>query len=302
MGRYPGERTPAAAAVRGSDQLDPLVVAKGGERWATELGELVAALVEDWGITVGQQLLGGTSSYVTRVRTAAGQPAVLKIAVPGADFERQVDTLLAAAGRGYVRVLASDAARRALLLEALGVPLGHSGLGPHQQLSILAALVPASWELPTSGRAPVDKAAQLIDVITANSDRRHVRVIDEALRLAERRSQVFEPDRCVVVHGDAAAANVLERTGEGWVFVDPDGFVGDRAYDRGVAARDWCTELLTAASPRALLRSYCQTLGGSPEVTWEWAFIERVSTGLYIEALGGDGSAHLTSAAAVFEG
>ena len=122
-------------------------------------------------------------------------------------------------------------------------------------------------------------------------------VVDEALRCAERRSAAYDPDRCVVVHGDAAAANVLRRPGDGWVFVDPDGFVGDPAYDRGVAVRDWCAELLAAADPRTLLRSYCVLLGGDPAATWDWGFLERVSTGLYLASLGGDGGPHLNSAA-----
>lgn len=280
-------------------RLDPIVQAKGGEHWSTSWPELVADVVQNWGLTVGLQLHGGTSAYVTAVRTPAGDPAVLKIAVPDVDFDREVRTLVATRGRGYVRVLAVDITRRAVLLEQLGTPLARSGPSPHQQLSILGTLVPVTWALPSSSGTPENKAAQLIDLITRNDDRHHARVVDEALRCAGRRAAAFDPNRCVVVHGDAAAANVLLRAGDGWVFVDPDGFVGDPAYDLGVAARDWCAELLSTAHPRALLQSYCQTLGGEPAVTWEWTFAERVSTGLYIQALGGDGSTHLRSAAAV---
>ena len=80
-----------------------------------------------------------------------------------------------------------------------------------------------------------------------------------------------------------------------------DGFVGDPAYDRGVAARDWTGELLASTHPGSLLLGYCRVLGGDPAITWEWAFVERVCTGLYVQSLGGDGSPHLTSAALLLE-
>jgi streptomycin 6-kinase len=276
--------------------------AKGGDRWLADLPATIGALERRWGITVGERLAGGTASYVATAVTAAGEPAVVKISVPVVDFALQVRTLRAAGGRGYVRLLAADLDRYAALLEPLGGSLTDSGLPPERQLAVLADLLPLAWAVPRDGLAPTDKAAALAEFVgtlarsPAGSAARPA-VVDEALRCAERRSAAYDPDRCVVVHGDAAAANVLHRPGDGWVFVDPDGFVGDPAYDPGVAVRDWCADLLAAADPRALLRSYCDLLGGDPEATWDWGFLERVSTGLYLVSLGGDGGPHLDSAA-----
>jgi streptomycin 6-kinase len=271
-----------------------LAGAKGGDRWLSTLPATIAALQDRWGITVGERLTGGTASYVARAITATGEPVVVKISVPGVDFGREVRTLRAAAGRGYVRLLAADLDRNAALLEPLGGSLSGSGLPPERQLAVLADLLPLAWAVPPDGLAPTDKAAALAEFVGAFG---RSAVVEEALRCAERRSAAYDPDRCVVVHGDAAAANVLRRLGDEWVFVDPDGFVGDPAYDRGVAVRDWCAELLAAADPRSLLRSYCLVLGGDPDATWDWGFLERVSTGLYIASLGGDGGPHLDSAA-----
>jgi streptomycin 6-kinase len=271
-----------------------LAGAKGGDRWLAGVPATIAALEERWGITVGERLAGGTASYVATAVTATGEPAVVKISVPGVDFGREVRTLRAAGGRGYVRLLAADLDLNAALLEPLGGSLSGSGLPPERQLAVLADLLPLAWAVPPDRLAPTDKAADLAEFVGSLG---RSAVVDEALRCAGRRSAAYDPDRCVVVHGDAAAANVLRRPGDGWVFVDPDGFVGDPAYDRGVAVRDWCAELLAAADPRSLLRSYCLLLGGDPDATWDWGFLERVSTGLYVASLGGDGGPHLDSAA-----
>jgi len=275
-----------------------IVRAKGGDRWVAELPGTIAALQESWGITVGESLSGGTSAHVARVTTATGEPAVLKISVPGIGFDREIRTLLAAEGRGYARVLAADPDRDAVLLEPLGEALNRSALAPEAQLDVLAALLPAAWQVPAEG-APEDKAAGLRDLIEEHWQPDHERIIAEALRCADRRSAAFDPDRCVLVHGDAAAANVLRRA-DGWVFVDPAGFVGDPDYDRGVAARDWCEQLTDTPDPRGLLESYCRRLGGDVAAVWEWAFLERVSTGLYVESLGGH-SLHLATATVLLD-
>lgn len=73
------------------------------------------------------------------------------------------------------------------------------------------------------------------------------------------------------------------------MLIDPDGFLADPAYDLGVVLRDWCEQLL-AGNPLALARRYCQLLAGETGMDaaaiWEWGFIERVSTGLYMLSLG----------------
>ena len=282
-------------------EFQSLVLARGGNGWAAQVERAVGYLAGTWELTIGRTLHGGTSSYVTEVTTGAGQPAVLKICVPDVDVAAQARTLAGADGRGFVRLLAADITRRALLLEPLGATLSQSALSPVEQLRVLAQLLPLAWQVTHSGGVAQDKAAQLIDLITALDDGRHPDVVDVALRCAERRSAAFDPDQSVLVHGDAAAANVLQRSMDEWVFVDPDGFVGDPAYDRGVAVRDWCDELLSAPDARALMRRYCEVLGADPGVTWEWAFVERVSTGLYVQSLGGDGTPHLTSAATLLD-
>jgi hypothetical protein len=82
-------------------------------------------------------------------------------------------------------------------------------------------------------------------------------------RRSARRSVAFRPNTCVIVHGDTAASNALQcsrpRLGAeaGYVFVDPDGFLGDPAYEFGVAVRDWTSELLRGDAGAPMAR-YCR--------------------------------------------
>ncbi len=108
-----------------------------GRDWLSGLPDLIADLERRWSITVGQPLAGGTASYVARADTADGAAALLKLSVPDPEFADQVRTIQRANGRGYVRLLAHDIGRRAILLEALGPSMDHLGLPPEGQLAAL---------------------------------------------------------------------------------------------------------------------------------------------------------------------
>ncbi len=290
-----------------------------GRGWADALPDMVADLQAMWSLRVDEQLTGGTSAYVAMATTQSGGRAVIKIAVPATtDFPREVRTLELADGRGYVRLLAHDSSRRAMLLEPLGVPLNLTCQTPERQLATVAAVLPHVWSLPLNvdrqgqscwAGTPVDKAASLEESIVELWQELDQpcpeRVLIRAIDCAQKLSRSFAPDRAVVVHGDAATANLLRvpapRSGAdaGFVFVDPSTFVGDPAYDLGVALRDWGTELLAGDAAR-LARQWCKLLadgGGMDEVAvWQWGYLERVSTGLYAESLGGNGRLHLLTA------
>ena len=144
-----------------------------------------------------------------------------------------------------------------------------------------------------------DKASTLRTLVVKHERRLGAcdpRVLSQALAYADRLADDFDPAGCVVVHGDAQPPNLLrvraDRAGapSGHVFVDPDGFRADPCYDLGVALRDW-TGRLGGPRPRAVLEGYCDLLaersGLDRQRIWEWGFLERVSTGLYVTGFGG---------------
>lgn len=268
-----------------------------GARWLAGLPGRVAELERRWAVAAGPPLEGGTAAYVARARCADGRAAVLKIPLPGPEAHDQIRTLAAAGGRGYVHLLAYDLDQPAMLQEPLGASM--EDLAPEDAIAALCQTLGQAWTVPPSpDAAPFDKAGQLAELIrdlwTKHPDVVSERAVTRALDYAERRAAA--PARPVVVHGDPHPGNALRvtqpRAGaeSGFVFVDPDGFRADPAYDLGVVLRDWCTELLSADDSSALARHYCGLLATGSGLTetaiWEWGFIERVSSGLYLLDLG----------------
>ena len=289
--------------------LDPLTrgrigwLGETGAAWERSLPELITDLVREWDLRLTDMPAGrGSNSYVRAVKRADGTPAVLKLAVDDAGLPQQAAVLQAADGRGFARLYAYDGPRQALLLERLGPALRSSGRPVTEQLGVLADLLRVAWQVPLDIApevAPGDDKASGLHQLIVEFDERLGGICPpaakaQALAYAETRAAAFDPDACVVVHGDPHPDNALATLHhpDSYRFVDPDGFRCEPGYDLGVALRDWCAELgaLDRTGARALARTYCTQLGThaevDPEVVWQWGFIERVSTGLYATALG----------------
>jgi streptomycin 6-kinase len=278
---------------------------KQGEAWLAGLPELIAHLEARWSMTVGEALPGGTAAFVARARMTSGGEAVLKVALPDPGFRSQAQVLERARGRGYARLLGSALKHHAILLEALGPSLEQLAMPAERQLETLSAMLLRAWEVPpwveptrTAVEAKARELHALVSRLWVELGRPcSEAVFSQALRFAERRAAAAEPERAVLVHGDPHPANALQvmtpRAGAepGFVFVDPDGFLAEPAYDLGVVLREWSSELLAGDAPQ-VARRYCRLLAGhtgvEEQAIWEWGFLEGVSSGLYALSFGAE--------------
>jgi streptomycin 6-kinase len=252
---------------------------------------VVPSVCREWGLSVQRWLEGGAGMPPLAVSRDDGSAAVLKIAEPGV-LDAAVRVLRTAGGHGYVTVLAWEPERGALLLERLGRELWTESSTLRDQGQVLVPLLQDAWRVPLScGRPFQSKAAALLAILVDLAPRYGVQHGDVLLVATEYVKELAASERPeVVCHGDPHAGNVLRR-GEGWALIDPDGFVGERAYDLGVVMRDACRQItaVEASAPgaaRPWLRDECRRLAepvnADPERVWRWGFVERVTTGLYL--------------------
>ncbi|PUA81612.1 aminoglycoside phosphotransferase family protein [Nocardioides currus] len=288
-------------------RLQPLTRAKlsgqgeEGAAWHRALPSVLAELAEQWDLTLGRALPGGSASYVCRATTRDGEARVVKVGAPGHHLVAEVRVLRAAGGRGYVLLHAHDAERDAILVEALGRSLAQTPDPPERAIGLVADTLREAWTLPLDAVPPGEDKAVSLHALVRDLDERLGHPTDPAvLRTALDHAEALaghDPGHDVVLHGDAHPGNTLPvlapRGGApvGHVFVDPDGFRGDPAYDAGVALRDWCSHL-TGPGARARLEGWCDLAadhtGLDPARIWAWAFLERVSTGLYVMSFGAE--------------
>lgn len=282
-----------------------LALGPDGLRWLESLPDLIRTLEREWGLTAGAALHGGSAAYVAAATTAEGAAAVLKLHMPGYDSAAdEIRVLRIAAGRGYVRLLRSDEARGAQLQERLGPRLSQLGLPTVRQIEIICATLARAWirsveaaRFPTGAEKARWLRAFIADAWRALDRPCSELVIDQALAFSEIREAAFDPERSVLVHGDAHSANTLAPfhgdalATAAFKLVDPDGLFAERAYDLAIPLRDWSEELLAGDALR-LGRERCALLsrltGEDPEAIWQWGFVERVSTGLLLMQTGGE--------------
>lgn len=269
-----------------------------GRRWLDALPDLVAGLERDWGFTIGDPLHGGSAGLVARAIDAEGRQVVLKLGSPAHDnFANEVAILRLAAGRGYADLLRYDAPRRAVLMERLGPKLHELGLPVPRRIEIICETLREAW-LPAPDSAGFQsgalKARHLAGSI-ANWHRQldepcSGRVVAQAMAFAAERASAFDPARAILLHGDAHDFNALQTLdGAGFKFVDPDPLFGERAYDIAISMRSWTDELLEGDPVRLGLDRCAQLAdltGEAPGAIWQWGFLERVSSGLFLTVLG----------------
>lgn len=277
------------------------VLGAEGQQWLEGLDTLVHELEQEWQITVGTALAGGTEAYVARARTREGDNVILKLAIPensgNTGLANEITALTLTNGHGYVRLLRSDLSRRALLLEPLGMLLKDLGLSTREQIDIICTTLRESW-LPISsesglpsGASIAQGLAQFIADLWEELNRPcSQQAVDRALTFAQARAKAFDPQSAVLVHGDAHNNNTLQslQTPSTFKFIDPDGLFAEPAYDLGVLMREWPEELLH--DPARLGRERCTYLshltGANMQAVWQWGFIQSMSTGLLLVRVG----------------
>jgi streptomycin 6-kinase len=257
------------------------------ERWLDGLPALAAALAERWGLALGDAPASGENGVVLRCRRADGRDAVLKLS-PDLDNLAAEGAALAAwwgAAPGSVRpvpeVLAHDAGRGALLLEAVGPghPLAAERRPPalERVAALLRALHADGGAVATHlGTLPRlgDRMAFLFELWIRRrqqSERASRTVPDGLLERGARAALALAGEAeaaRTVLHADLHPGNVLDGGAErGLVAIDPRPCLGDPAFD----ALDWvvwrATERAEVERRIALL---APAVGAPPERLAEW--------------------------------
>jgi streptomycin 6-kinase len=238
-----------------------------GGPWLAELEATQQKLASMWRIELGRWLPGSRTGCARSVVMPSGALAVLKLPVVRADTAAELRVLRYWDGCGAPRVLKSDDATGALLLEyvkgccvaevAISRPML---LGMGEFLSRLHAdNGTVRPELPTIDEklAPLRSALARRESACAQMTRANAGLVtrEEAVR-RWLRDTASESDLEAVIHGDLHARNLFLMPDSGFTAIDPYGLRGDPARDVGALA-------LSLAGPASLrerlhiLSSYC---------------------------------------------
>jgi streptomycin 6-kinase len=202
--------------------------------WLDRLPRLFTDVLAEWELArEGEELWHGFCSLVAPVRTAEGDPGVLKISFDGdTESEHEALALQHWQGDGAVRLLRADPRRRALLLERLD-RRDLTEVWDVEACEVVAGLYgrihrPALPQLRTVTsyiETWLDSLAQL-----PSDSPIPRRMVDQALSVG--RDLMADPASVGrLVHGDLHYENVLSSKRAPWLVIDPKPMSGDPHFE-----------------------------------------------------------------------
>jgi streptomycin 6-kinase len=175
-------------------------------------------------------------------------------------------------GDPTVRVIESDAALNAMLLERCEPGTTLRELPEPEQDVVIAALLRRLWRRPPPPHAfrplSVMLAAWAHETIAATARWVDPGLVRSGLQLFEDLPRPSPDDMLLAT--DLHAGNVLRAQREPWLVIDPKPFVGDRAYDATQHLFNCRSRLL--ADPRGLIRRFSDLLEVDEERVRLWLF------------------------------
>ncbi|MCD7035808.1 aminoglycoside phosphotransferase family protein [Metabacillus sp. GX 13764] len=175
-------------------------------------------------------------NFAAPVKWEDGKEAVLKLSVPGPEFQAEEKALRVLEGDGMVKLLESDLERGILLLERLSPGTMLSDLENEEiTLQIAADVMKRVWK-KAPFHSPLPSAASRIEsletIYRLNPD--GIGPISKELlgnALYTFQSMHSTREEFYLLHGDLHHFNILQSGQDSWHAIDPKGLTGEREYD-----------------------------------------------------------------------
>ena len=253
-----------------------------GRQWLARLPELVTGYVESWNLEPGEPCPGMSYNYLCFVSLEDGADAVLKLGVPGGPVHSEADALRAFDGRACVRLLRADRAAGVLLLERVRPGATLDTIEDDDAATGAAAEVMARVRRPAPGNHPfatVRKWSEGLARLRVAFDGSTGPFPKEMVERAEAlyAELLDNTTASFLLHGDLHHANLLSAGREPWLAIDPQGVVGDPAYEAAPFLRN---NLSGSADPAGTVarraRIIAETMDLDPGRLLDWARAESV--------------------------
>lgn len=232
--------------------------AEKGSTWLARLPDILASCEQRWHLKLDVPFANLSYHYVIPATRDDGTHVVVKAFSPTGEFALQTEALNLFAGRGSVRLLATDPDNEVQLLERLEPGTSLSTLEDDERAtSIAASVMRQLWR-------PAPDTAAFPSILTWGAGlvrlRRYynggtgpfpVRLVEEAeTLLAELSTSMAEP---MLLHGDLHQDNIVAAGHDRWLAIDPKGLIGEPVYDIGPLLHNPLPQLLRMPQPGRIL-------------------------------------------------
>jgi streptomycin 6-kinase len=219
-------------------------------RWFDALPALLEDCERRWDLRLDEPF-ALSYSYVAAATRGDGTQVVVKAGVPNEELRWQIDALRAFAGDAAVRLLNADPDAGVVLLERISPGTILKDLEDDDEATVIAAriMVALRREPPDGHNCPTlgdwwKKAAR-------DLQRRYGGGTGPLpAGLVARAEATFAhgaASDAILLHGDVHHENILLDSARGWLAIDPQGVIGEPAYETGTFVRNQLVHRADAA-------------------------------------------------------
>lgn len=278
-----------------------------GKAWLEHIPSLIGSIETAWQLQVGEPFPGLNFHFVAPAVRADGTEAVLKLGLPGEHLVREAECLRRYAGNGAVRLLQHDTDRGAMLLERLRPG---ENLKTLDEATAVEATVRVLRELHQA--AVPDVGMPTVQDWGAGFQRHRVQglgssgplptgMVNEAGRLFFDLAGSME--KLVLLHGDLHHENILAGERVTWLAIDPQGVIGEAAYEVGAFLRNPMPAMLNWEGLEEILEGrvsrFSVLLGIDQRRIAGWGYAQAVLSAIWSleeQGSGWEGALHVAHA------
>jgi len=264
-----------------------------GREWLSRVPKLLSETESKWGLKCLKVVSSLSYNLVIHAidLNPTGGGAILKLGLPGDQLDSEILSLLHYAGNGAARLLNYDRENGVLLLEQIypGISLAELwSLGDDYTAVEVCCDLISQLHQNGSKLAPDLSLSALADrgvewSRLKEAVRRGLIPFDvHVISMAEETFQelLASTQKVVLLHGDLHHANILKSTRNSWLVVDPQGVLGDPAFEVAAFMRNPVPGLFQAQDPKAVMKwrmdLFADRLGFDKRRIWGWSFCQTL--------------------------
>lgn len=269
---------------------------QAGQKWLDSLPDLQENLVQRWSLRDIQPIQDLSYNYLVFATSPEYRSVVLKLGVPHPELEAEIHALRVFNGHGSVRLLEADSSQGAMLLERILPGDNLLSIQDDQESTRIAArLMKKIWKT-----APPDISFPTAEVWCQGFQRYQDKTPEnnplpaEMLRDAGDLSKelLVNSENPLLLHGDLHHMNILLGENDKWIAIDPQGVVGEAAFEVGALLLNPVPELIHWTNLREVQLQRLNILEESLSIDQNrlaaWSYVRAVLSAVWSLQDGGD--------------
>lgn len=206
-----------------------------GEQWLNRFNKLIEECEERWDIQI-MPPFPLSYNFVAPAVQKDGKEVVVKLVIPGEEFNAEVYTIQQFNGRGMVGIIDVDLKKGILILERLTPGKMLASIEDDEAATRIASRVMKALWVPASDTLQIptseDREKALLNILIENPEGIGP-ITKETLQEAAKTFTALNRsiEKPYLLHGDLHHYNILNAGSDSWAAIDPKGLIGDREYD-----------------------------------------------------------------------